>query len=184
LLLNIFGEFGLTPAMVGELAKLFSGSTGAAMRTGTHRFLKNRKDLIITPLSENSVKLHTFRNVSQLIKDGIFSVSISDYSKEKKFSKEKNTAYFDADKLRFPLTLRSWKQGDSFIPFGMDGTKKVSDFFTDLKYSIADKEKALVLESNGLIAWIAGERIDNRFRVSEKTKRVIKLKIKDNYQEP
>ena len=184
LLLNIFGEYGLTPAMVGELIKLFGGNTGAIMKTGTHRFIKNRNELIITFLPDNSVSLRTFKNITQLKKSGIFSVNISPYSKENKFSKEKNTAYFDADVLRFPVTLRSWKQGDSFTPFGMDGTKKISDFFTDLKYSIADKEKALVLESNGLIVWIAGERIDNRFRVSDKTKRVLILNFKGNYQEP
>lgn len=88
-----------------------------------------------------------------------------------------DTACFDYDKLRFPLTLRRWQQGDWFIPFGMKGRKKVSDYFTDRKFSRPDKEKSWLLCSGNDILWIVGERTDNRFRITEETKIMLVVKI-------
>lgn len=88
-----------------------------------------------------------------------------------------DTACFDYDKLHFPLTLRRWQQGDWFIPFGMKGRKKVSDYFTDRKFSRPDKEKSWLLCSGNDILWIVGERTDNRFRITEETKIMLVVKI-------
>lgn len=88
-----------------------------------------------------------------------------------------DTACFDYEKLRFPLTLRRWQQGDWFIPFGMKGRKKVSDYFIDRKFSRPDKEKSWLLCSGNDILWIIGERTDNRFRITEETKIMLVVKI-------
>ena len=68
--------------------------------------------------------------------------------------KDKNIAYFDYDKLTFPLTLRTWKEGDWFIPFGMKGRKKLSDYFSDHKFSRLDKERTWLLCSGGAVIWL------------------------------
>lgn len=94
--------------------------------------------------------------------------------------REKDTACFDADKLHHPLSLRLWQQGDSFIPFGMKGRKKVSDYLTDRKFSIIQKEQQWVLCCGEEIVWLIGERTDNRFRIDEKTKRVLIINKKTN----
>lgn len=91
--------------------------------------------------------------------------------------KHKSTLTVDRDLLRFPLLLRRWQAGDWFIPFGMKGRKKLSDFFTDRKMNLRDKEEVWVLLSGEDLVWIVGERPDNRFRVTEKTKRVLQIKI-------
>ena len=84
--------------------------------------------------------------------------------------KSTTTATFDYDKLKFPLILRRWQTGDWFIPFGMKGRKKLSDYFSDCKLSIPEKDKTWVLCSEKDIAWIVGKRTDNRFRIDDKTK--------------
>ena len=92
-------------------------------------------------------------------------------------SKEKTIAMLDYDLLKFPLMLRKWRQGDSFVPFGMKKEKKLSDYFTSNKYSLLDKENQWILCSEDKILWIVGERIDDRFRISNKTKNILKIEI-------
>lgn len=86
-----------------------------------------------------------------------------------------NIAQIDADLLQFPLTLRRWQQGDSFIPFGMTGRKKVSDFLIDAKVSQPEKERQFVLLSGGEIVWLVGRRIDDRFRLTPRTENVLRI---------
>ena len=85
------------------------------------------------------------------------------------------TAFFDAEKLRFPLTLRSFKAGDRFIPFGMKGHKKLKDFFVDLKVPLEQRYSTPILRCDDKIVWVCGFRIDDRFKVTPETKKVLKL---------
>ncbi len=95
--------------------------------------------------------------------------------------KECSVACFDAEKLVLPLTMRKWQKGDRFVPFGMKGTKKVSDYLTDRKFSGFQKENQYVMCSQDKIVWVVGERSDNRFRVTEKTEWVLVVRLqKDN----
>ena len=86
-----------------------------------------------------------------------------------------NVALVDADKLRFPLTLRRWQQGDWFVPFGMSGRKKVSDFLIDAKVSMAEKSRQFVLLSGDDVVWLVGRRADDRFRLTRQTENVLKI---------
>jgi tRNA(Ile)-lysidine synthase len=83
----------------------------------------------------------------------------------------------DGDKLKFPLKLRSRKVGDSFKPVGVKGTKKVADFLVDQKVPRCERDKVLLLISNNKIAWIAGFRISEEFKVTPPTKKVVKIEI-------
>ena len=87
--------------------------------------------------------------------------------------KEKEILYLDTDKVTFPLQLRRWRKGDWFIPFGMKGKKKLSDFFVDTKYSIKEKEEAWLLLSGEDIVWVVGARGDNRFRITTESAEVL-----------
>ena len=78
---------------------------------------------------------------------------------------------FDFDKLRFPLLLRNWHKGDKFIPLGMKNFKKLSDFFIDEKISISEKDTTWLLFSESNLVWVIGKRIDDRFKVTSKTKK-------------
>ncbi len=86
-----------------------------------------------------------------------------------------NVALVDADKLRFPLTLRRWQQGDWFVPFGMSGRKKVSDFLINAKVSMAEKSRQFVLLSGDDVVWVVGRRADDRFRLTRQTENVLKI---------
>ena len=97
-------------------------------------------------------------------------------TKKKDFIQSPAVAYFDADKIQFPLQLRKWKMGDYFHPFGMKGKrKKVSDFFIDEKISVPEKEHIWLMLTNNEICWIAGKRSDERFKVTSQTKIMFQL---------
>jgi tRNA(Ile)-lysidine synthase len=86
-----------------------------------------------------------------------------------------NCACIDADKIQFPMMLRKWEKGDLFYPLGMNGKKKLSDFFINNKYSSFDKNDQWLLTVNNEIVWIVGKRVDRRFIVDEQTKNTIQI---------
>jgi tRNA(Ile)-lysidine synthase len=94
-----------------------------------------------------------------------------------RISKAPGEAWFDAERLQFPLQLRKWRKGDRFRPLGMKGSKKLSDYFTDEKMSRFEKENTWLLCSGGAIAWVVGKRISESFKVGEKTKKVWNVQI-------
>lgn len=87
-------------------------------------------------------------------------------------------AYLDYHHLTFPLRVRSFRPGDSFIPLGMNGHKKLKAFFIDLKIPRAQRAKIPLVLSGDDICWVAGLRIDERFKVGKDTKKVLKLTMK------
>lgn len=89
--------------------------------------------------------------------------------------KDAHQAFLDADLVVFPLEIRPWLEGDRFYPLGMNHTKKLSDYFIDKKIPVPEKHRKRLVVSNGKIIWIIGDRIDQRFRVTEKTKHVLHL---------
>ncbi len=86
-----------------------------------------------------------------------------------------SVALVDADKLSYPLTLRRWRDGDSFVPLGMSGSKKVSDFLIDAKVSQPEKERQFVLMSGDDIVWLLGRRVDERYKLESDSENVLKI---------
>ena len=85
------------------------------------------------------------------------------------------TAQVDADKLKYPLTVRRWQEGDWFIPYGMSGRKKVSDYLIDHKVPLPEKARQFVLLSGDEIVWLVGRRIDDRYRLTAETENVLRI---------
>ncbi|MGA9406843.1 MAG: tRNA lysidine(34) synthetase TilS [Bacteroidota bacterium] len=94
-----------------------------------------------------------------------------------KLGAHSSTEYVDAVKVKFPLCVRSWKEGDAFVPLGMKHRKKVSDLFIDMKISRAEKSRIPILESDGNIVWVAGCRIDERYKITPASTEAYKLSI-------
>lgn len=87
-------------------------------------------------------------------------------------------AFFDKSKLRYPLFIRNWQFSDRFHPFGMKGSKLLSDFFIDLKLTATQKAASLVLtDAENNILWVIGRRSDNRFKVEDNTDEVLRIEI-------
>lgn len=141
---------------------------------------KDRNTLIFT---KNQIPIKIEEKIDKLgkITIGNIILTLTEVSKKQvKFTTEKNVEYFDYDKLPYILTLRNWREGDSFQPLGMTGTKKVSDFLIDNKVSLFDKNFVLVLATNNDIVWVVNYQINDKFKVTESTKRVIKASITYN----
>jgi tRNA(Ile)-lysidine synthase len=94
-----------------------------------------------------------------------------------KFTSDKSAEFISGDGLRNEFEIRAWKNGDRFQPIGMQGTKKISDFLADEKISSLRKKEHLVLTNSGKIVWVIGLRIDDRFKVTSETKKILKLTI-------
>ena len=97
---------------------------------------------------------------------------------------DEKTVALDADKLEYPLTVRTPKPGDRFMPLGMRGFKKISDFLIDSKVPLYDKQKVQLLCSGNDIAWVVGMRIDERFKVTKDTTTIMLFRQKEGGPSP
>ena len=86
-----------------------------------------------------------------------------------------NVALIDADKLQYPLKIRRWREGDWFIPLGMSGRKKLSDYLINKMVSMAEKSRQFVLVSGEDIVWVIGRRLDDRFCITKSTENVLRI---------
>lgn len=163
LLFEILNPLGFNSAQVKDIYHALSGQPGKVFNAPLWRVLKDRKFLLIEPWKESTQPI---LKTEELL-----------YTPDFIIPRDKNTACFDADKLTPPLTLRLWQQGDSFMPFGMKGRKKVSDYLTDRKFSLLRKQQQWALCCGENLVWLVGERTDNRFRIDENTKKILKISI-------
>jgi len=179
IIFELFRPFGLSGSQAGDLIKVISGKTGGQLFTSSHRILKNRNKIIITESSELQESIYTIFMQEQM-KDVPFIVSadIMEIKGNLTISDDRSIAYLDENVIEYPLLIRKWKDGDFFYPLGMKSKKKISDFLIDIKKSRIDKEKIMILETGGKIAWVIGERIDSRFRIKPSTKKALIIKTK------
>jgi tRNA(Ile)-lysidine synthase len=179
-LVDILSDFNYTPAMAGEVYGLLESSTGSKVESDTHVVFRDRNQLIIQPkqiFQPHLVQVDAnTRHIDHPIK---LNITLNDYSKGFPLEKDPKVANLDFAKIEFPLSIRPWQPGDRFIPFGMTGFKKISDFLVDIKLPLADKGKVFVLTSANEIVWVIGHRIDNRFRVDDETQKVLRFELED-----
>ena len=164
-------EFGFTAW--NDIYSLVDAQSGKQIFSEEFVLLKDREILILSRISK-------VKNQSYFIEKNVAGIEhplnllfcnvadISDVSND--------CIFVDEDKLKFPLELRTWNEGDYFFPFGMEGKKKVSKFFKDEKFSLIDKSGSWLLCSQGQIVWIVGKRLDDRFKVTDKTKNILQIK--------
>jgi tRNA(Ile)-lysidine synthase len=171
---ELFRPYGITNNNLNDLYKIFRGRTGKQLFTSTHRILKNRQEIIIAAIKEEKNDLYSINNVSDLKNIcGIISARIVKKTSNFSIPMDCAIACIDLEKVSFPLIIREWRAGDYFYPYGMKQKKKLSDYLTDRKFSRFDKEKLRVMESAGKIVWLIGEKIDNRFRITEFTENIL-----------
>lgn len=176
LLFEIVSPLGFNATQIEAMTTVGLPS-GRQYLSPTHRAISHRDELVITPATET-----TESDIVALWHEGEcltqHNIALSYHpAEEYQIARDSNIACFDLDKVKFPLTLRHWRQGDTFVPFGMRGRKKVSDYFNDHKYSLIEKEQALLLCDSEKILWIVGQRPCNDARITKHTTQVIELKL-------
>ncbi len=178
ILYEILKPFGFKPQQLNVIANNLDSIAGKKYYSETHELLKDRDNLIITKAKEHFPDFFHISEKDSVLETPIF-MHITKLKKENNFTIPKDThiACLDGDKMTFPLILTKWKRGDSFFPLGMKNSKKVSDFFIDEKTNLIEKHNTWILKSDEKIAWIVGKRIDDRFKITEKTKNIILLEI-------
>jgi tRNA(Ile)-lysidine synthase len=180
---ELFKPFGINNLQLNDLIKVIEGKTGGQISSASHRIIKNRKELIISVERNAGETTWTIKDITGFHKiPCIASAKYHSFSGNEKIPPDPCIAYIDSRKIAFPFVIRKWKAGDYFYPLGMNQKKKMSDYFIDKKYSVLDKENCLILESDGKIVWIIGDRIDNRFRITESTKKALIIKAKGRRQ--
>ncbi len=178
-LFELFRPYGITGALLTDLMKIIEGKTGGQVITDTHRIIKNRKDLIVSDEKKQIEKSFTIDSIEELLRfHGISTAKTVTINPNYEIPDDPYSACIDLHKVTFPMIIRKWKVGDYFYPLGMRQKKKLSDYFIDKKYSIFDKENILILESGGKIVWIIGDRIDDRFKITNSTKTGLLIKTK------
>ena len=170
--------YGFKSDVVNALMRAYhSGATGKRFYSKEWVAYLERGEIAIAPIADdddceivvNADDMRSFCGNSVLYYEH------TDIDQIKTFGVPENMAQIDADRLQYPLRLRRWREGDSFIPFGMAGRKKVGDYLTDQKVPIVERKRQFVLVSGEDIVWIVGRRTDERFRVGNNTENILKI---------
>lgn len=178
LIYEIISDFGFGEKQIDEVLKLAESESGRYIDSPTfnYRLIKHRHWFIISPVqsAESGIIIIEQKNKSIGFEKGILQIEETNNQQPATSNK---TACLDAKEVTYPLILRKWKTGDYFYPLGMKKKKKLARFFIDNKLSKSAKEKIWVIESDKKIIWVVGHRIDERFKITEKTKSVLRLNL-------
>ena len=179
LLFELLKKYGFTESLVEGIISSLDKQSGIKFFSASHQATINREDLVISKLNFE-ICLHKMIHLS----DSIFEFNKYQFklafSEEVKFEKDDKKIFVDEAVLQFPLILRNWQNGDKFIPLGMNRFKKLSDFFIDEKVPLHLKTSIpILINGNGEIIWIAGMRQDNRYKLTNSTKKVAIFELRN-----
>ena len=179
LIYEIIRDYGFNEKQVDELIKLAASESGRYIESPVlqYRIIKHRHWFIISPAQSISAAHIVIEKTDRSVgfEKGILRLEMT--SNQHPVT-DNEVACIDAKEISFPLLLRPWKTGDYFYPLGMKKKKKLSRFFIDQKLSKTEKENTWVIESNKKIIWVVGYRVDDRFKVTAKTKQVLRVSLK------
>lgn len=166
LLYELLYPLGFNSAQVGEVFRSLKAESGRRFLSKEWELLKDRDFLLLRPVGGEYPAPELL--VQEADKDSV------------EIEKDNRIAFLDADTVMQPLVLRKWQSGDAFVPFGMKGKKSVRNYLKDRKKTLFEKENQYVVcNVSGEVVWLVNERIDDRFKVTGKTQRVLVLRIKN-----
>ncbi len=163
-----------------EIWAAFDKEPGRTFLSPTYELVKDRTELVITRRNLSNFVSKVIEATESMVEAGHFQLLFQQADREEshQIPTAKRIACLDADKVRYPLQLRKWKEGDWFCPLGMNKKKLISDFLTDQKVPLNLKKEVYVLTSNGSIMWIVGHRVDDRYKVTDKTTKLLTIEMK------
>ena len=179
---EILSPRGFTSAQIEQIyTSLDTNPTGKIITSCTHELAFDRSTLILQPKTPTPHvrPMRIPETGTYVLSDSLkLKVETEECGDRYEPSHAADCASLDASDIKFPLTLRHIQPGDRFVPFGMTGTKLVSDYLTDRKKNIFEKRAQLVLtDAQQRILWLVGERTDNRFRITPHTQRALRLTL-------
>lgn len=178
ILFEMIREFGFQVEQVDDIIDSLTKESGRKFYSSEYRLIKDREYLLIAPYNAKPDQIFYIDEDCREINSPVrLTIEKLDRTPAFRFSTHQNLVDLDQDKLVFPLILRHWQDGEYFQPLGMSGLKKMSDFFIDEKYSIPEKENAWILASGNRPVWIVGKRIDDRFKITSKTQRILRIRL-------
>jgi tRNA(Ile)-lysidine synthase len=177
-LYELFSPFGFTKMQCEGIEKIMEAGPGRQSISTSHRLFMDRDRMILVPTGSLSFERFYLDNPEKHSSLPFpMDMEVLDRSALGSIPKDPNTACLDLDSFQFPLIIRRWMHGDYFFPLGMEQIKKLSDFFVDEKVSVPEKDRTWIMASGKKIVWIMGYRIDNRFRITPSTQRVLRLRF-------
>ncbi|MFT5750270.1 MAG: tRNA(Ile)-lysidine synthase [Ancylomarina sp.] len=177
-LFELLKPYGFHSRDVISITESLDAISGKLFYAEDYQILRDREYLILSKkVEKESGEYQLSENESIVISERRLNCSVFYKPSDFKFSTNPQIACFDSDKLKFPLKLRKWEEGDVFHPIGMNGRKKVSDYFIDNKFSLTEKENAWLLVSGKDIVWLVGHRMDDRYKIANKTQSICEIKI-------
>ncbi len=178
LLFELIKAYGFSYTQAQQLIQSEQQHSGALMYSKTYQLLRNRAQYIIRKQGDKDIQ-SVFFEVRENGKNISHPFHMScEVKRQWQILRDDETAQIDYNKLSSTLELRKWKQGDYFYPLGMKGRKKMlSDFFIDLKLNLFEKEELWLLCSDNKIVWVVGYRIDDRYKITKSTEKILELKI-------
>jgi tRNA(Ile)-lysidine synthase len=177
---ELFQAFGFTAAQTPHILALLQAESGHFISSPTHRVIRDRKFLIVTAQKTEDTSFLLIDKVPVTLAAGAHhQFHFKTTTRPEQLPTAADTAVIDLDTISFPLILRRWRTGDYFYPIGMGmKKKKVSKLMADAKMPLHRKEQVWVLECNKRIIWIAGMRMDERFKVKDQTTQVLIVEMK------
>ncbi len=173
---ELLSPFGFNQTITETILRQLNEESGKQFFSASHRVIKDRKWLIVSKINRREETEFLIQENDEHL-TAPFEIQISQMTNII-IPIVKNMIALDYAKLHFPLTLRRWKSGDWFVPLGMKGRKKLSDFFTDNKFSLLDKENAWILvDGTGDVIWIVGCRLDDRYKITDTTEKMYLIKV-------
>lgn len=180
-LFHILSPYGFQPAQIENISSsLTCLKTGSTWKSDSHELLFNRGSLIIEKINNPETREYKIPETGTYnLGDGLrISVKMVDIDDGFVIPKTSDTVAVDAEKVRFPLTIRHAANGDRFIPFGMKGSKLISDYLTNKKKTLFEKrQQRVITDAEGRVVWLIGERTDNRFRITGQSKKAVILSV-------
>lgn len=184
LLYELYYPFGFNESQLDNIFMTLSSDSGKRFSSSGWELLKDRDTLILRLSSRFQGFSGTLPDcdsgslVRLALPDGSSIVASSfPYSEDYVIPLDRNHVCLDKSLITFPLTIRPYRTGDKFVPFGMKGKKSVADYLTNRKFSLFAKESQLLLtDASDRILWLIGERPDDRFRVTSGTTELLELK--------
>ena len=171
-LYSALSKYGFNQSQV-ESIQSDTKAIGKKHYSSTHELLVDRNQLAIQPLKHQLPGVFEIPALGDY--NSPFRIRLNIIKKPASLRTGKNAILIDADTIKFPLKIRKWEEGDSFVPFGMKGKKKLSDFFIDEKFSQFEKEDSWILISNNEVVWLINHRLDDRHKVSRETINVLQI---------